>query len=82
LSFFRRSRPPGAGSERAFEKAARARKEFGLTSVPLLQGWSGRVTGGVAMAFGRGALSAGGEYGGIGSDFHIWIWRMRGTVAF
>jgi subtilase family protein/Big-like domain-containing protein/autotransporter-like protein/IPT/TIG domain-containing protein len=54
----------------------------GLTTVPLLQGWSGRVTGGVAMAFGRGALSAGGEYGGIGSDFHIWTWRMRGTVAF
>ena len=54
----------------------------GLTTVPLLQGWSGRVTGGVAMAFGRGALSAGGEYGGIGSDFHIWTWRVRGTVAF
>ena len=54
----------------------------GLTTVPLLQGWSGRATGGVAMTFGRGALSAGGEYGGIGSDFHIWTWRARGTVAF
>ena len=54
----------------------------GLTTVPLLQGWSGRATGGVAMTFGRGALSAGGEYGGIGNDFHIWTWRMRGTVAF
>ena len=54
----------------------------GLTTVPLLQEWSGRVTGGVAMAFGRGALSAGGEYGGVGNDFHIWTWRMRGTVAF
>jgi hypothetical protein len=56
---------------------------IGLTTVPLLQGWSGRVTGGVAMAFGPGALvSAGGEYGGIGSDFHIWTWRVRGRVAF
>jgi hypothetical protein len=54
----------------------------GLTTVPLLQGWSGRVTGGVAMTFGRGALSAGGEYGGIGSDNHIWTWRVRGSVAF
>src|SRR6516164_2912912 len=54
----------------------------GLTTVPLLQGWSGRATGGVAMTFGHGALSAGGEYGGIGSDFHIWTWRARGTVAF
>jgi hypothetical protein len=54
----------------------------GLTTVPLLQGWSGRVTGGVATTFGRGALSAGGEYSGIGSDFHIWTWRARGTVAF
>ena len=54
----------------------------GLTTVPLLQGWSGRATGGVAMTFGRGALSAGGEYAGIGSDFHIWTGRVRGTVAF
>jgi len=54
----------------------------GLTTVPLLQGWSGRVTGGVAMTFGRGTVSAGGEYGGIGSDFHIWTWRVRGSVPF
>jgi hypothetical protein len=54
----------------------------GLTTVPLLQGWSGRATGGVAMTFGRGALSAGGEYGGIGSSYHIWTWRVRGSVAF
>ena len=54
----------------------------GLTTVPLLQGWSGRVTGGAAMTFGRGVLSAGGEYGGFGSDFHIWTWRVRGTVGY
>jgi hypothetical protein len=55
----------------------------GLTTVPLLQGWSARATGGVTMSFGPGALlSAGGEYGGIGGGFQIWTWRVRGSVAF
>jgi hypothetical protein len=55
----------------------------GLTTTPLLQGWSGRATWGVAMTFGRGAmLSAGGEYGGIGGDYQIWTWRVRGSVPF
>jgi hypothetical protein len=55
----------------------------GLTTVPLLQGWSARATAGVGMTFGRGALlSFGGEYGGIGSDTHIWTWRVRGSVPF
>jgi hypothetical protein len=53
-----------------------------LTTVPLLQGWSARVIAGVAMTFARGTLSAGGEYGGIGSDNHIWTWRVRGSMAF
>jgi hypothetical protein len=54
-----------------------------LTTVPLLQGWSARATGGVAMGFGGGTqLSAGGEYGGIGSNTHIWTWRVRGSVPF
>jgi hypothetical protein len=55
----------------------------GLTTVPLLQGWSGRMTGGVTMTFDRGALlSVGGEYGGMGSDIQIWVWRVRGSVPF
>jgi hypothetical protein len=55
----------------------------GVTTVPLLQGWSARVTGGVAMTFGPGAtLSAGGEYGGIGGGFQLWTWQARGSVAF
>ena len=38
---------------------------------------------GYNMTFGRVALiSAGGEYGGIGGDFQIWTWRVRGSVAF
>ena len=55
----------------------------GLTTVPLLQGWSTRATGGVAATFGSGAqLAAGGEYGGIGGNTHIWTWRVRGSVPF
>jgi len=51
--------------------------------VPLLQGWSARATAGVAMTFARSAqLSAGGEYGGIGGNFQIWTWQVRGSVAF
>jgi hypothetical protein len=55
----------------------------GITTVPLLEGWSARATGGVAATFGNGAmLSAGGEYGGIGSSDHIWTLRVRGMVPF
>ena len=55
----------------------------GLTTVPLLQGWSARATAGLAMTFAQSALvSLGGEYGGIGSDTHIWTWRVRGSVPF
>ncbi len=55
----------------------------GLNTVPLLEGWSARVTGGVAATFGGGAqIAAGGEYGGIGSNTHIWTWRVRGRLPF
>jgi hypothetical protein len=55
----------------------------GLSAVPLLQGWSGRATAGMALTFGRGGqLNFGGEYAGIGSDVHIWTWRIRGSVPF
>lgn len=55
----------------------------GLTTVPLLQGWSARVTGGIAATFAGGArLSAGGEYAGIGDSTHIWTWQARGSVPF
>jgi hypothetical protein len=49
----------------------------GLTTVPLLQGLSAHVTGGVAASFAGGAtLGAGGEFGGIGSATHIWTWTV------
>jgi len=55
----------------------------GLTTVPLLAGWSGRATAGVAATFGGGAqVAAGGEYGGIGGNTRIWTWRVRGRVPF
>jgi hypothetical protein len=55
----------------------------GLTTVPLLQGFSARMTGGIAATFPGGAsLGAGGEFGGIGSDNHIWTWTARGQIPF
>jgi outer membrane autotransporter protein len=54
-----------------------------LATAPLLQGWSARATGGLALTFAGGAqLSGGGEYAGIGGNTHIWTWRMRGNVPF
>jgi hypothetical protein len=56
---------------------------IGLTTVPLLQGWSAHAIGGLAAKFGGGAqLGAGGEFGGIGGSTHIWTWRARGSVPF
>jgi hypothetical protein len=55
----------------------------GLTTVPLLQGFSARATGGVVASFAGGAtLGAGGEFGGIGSATHIWTWTARGRIPF
>ena len=55
----------------------------GLTTVPLLQGFSARATGGLAASFAGGAtLGAGGEFGGIGSATHIWTWTARGRIPF
>jgi hypothetical protein len=55
----------------------------GLTTVPLLQGFAARVTGGVNAKFANGAsLGAGGEFGGIGLSTHIWTWTARGSIPF
>jgi hypothetical protein len=55
----------------------------GLTTVPLLQGFSARATGGVTATLPGGAsLAAGGEFGGIGSANHIWTWTARGRLPF
>ena len=55
----------------------------GVTTVPLLEGWSGRATAGLDLTFAHGALlGVGGEYGGIGGNFQIWTWRVRGSVPF
>jgi hypothetical protein len=55
----------------------------GLTTVPLLQGWSARITGGIGASLPNGAgLGLGGEFGGIGSANHIWTWTARGRLPF
>lgn len=55
----------------------------GLTSTPLMQGWSARVTTGIGMRFDRGAqVSIGGELGGIGGNTTTWTVRARGSVPF
>ncbi|MDB5655223.1 MAG: outer rane autotransporter barrel domain protein, partial [Tardiphaga sp.] len=54
-----------------------------LTSVPFIDGWSARATGGLAARFDNGAAVAiGAELGGIGSNAKIWSFRGRGSVPF
>ncbi|ABE40229.1 Outer membrane autotransporter barrel [Rhodopseudomonas palustris BisB5] len=54
-----------------------------LASVPLMDGWSARVTGGIAARFGNGAaVAVGGELGGLGGTVQIWTLRGRASVPF
>ncbi|MCG6204084.1 putative Ig domain-containing protein [Rhodopseudomonas sp. HC1] len=54
-----------------------------LASVPLMDGWSARLTGGVAARFGNGAaVAVGGELGGLGGTVQIWTLRGRASVPF
>jgi hypothetical protein len=54
-----------------------------LASTPILQGWSARATTGLGARFSNGAaVVVGGEFGGIGSDTHIWTARARASVPF
>jgi len=47
------------------------------------EGWSGRVTGGLSMpVWGRGSLTFGGEYGGLGANYKTWTGNARLTVPF
>ncbi|HWV54781.1 autotransporter domain-containing protein [Pseudorhodoplanes sp.] len=49
----------------------------------LIDGWSGRVTGGVSMTKqGNGTLSFGGEYGGIGAGYGVWTANARLAMPF
>jgi hypothetical protein len=65
------------------DDAQTAAQTTALTTVPLLQGWSARATGGVTATFPGGAsLGAGGEFGGVGSVNHIWTWTARGHIPF
>jgi hypothetical protein len=58
-------------------------------SVPLLlptqfvQGWSGRLTGGLDFGVAGGAkVSVGGELGGLGNNFTTWSARGRASIPF
>ncbi|RAI38862.1 hypothetical protein CH341_27050 [Rhodoplanes roseus] len=54
-----------------------------LASVPLLDGWSARATGGLAARFAGGAaVSVGAELGGLGGETQIWSFRGRAAVPF
>jgi hypothetical protein len=55
----------------------------GVAFVGISDGWSARVTGGVSMAMkSGGALSLGGEYGGLGSNYGIWTANARVNWPF
>lgn len=50
----------------------------GQPLVGIADGWSGRVTGGVAVAKrGGGTLSLGGEYSGLGANYKMWTANAR-----
>ncbi len=54
-----------------------------LASTPLLEGWSARATAGLTAKFAGGSsVAVGGEFGGIGSNFQIWTYRVRARVPF
>ena len=54
-----------------------------LASVPLLDGWSARVTAGLVGRLGNQAIVAlGAELGGIGSNVQVWTFRGRASLPF
>lgn len=54
-----------------------------LASVPLLDGWSARATGGLAARLdNETTVALGAELGGIGSNVQIWTFRGRASIPF
>lgn len=54
-----------------------------LAPIPLIQGWSARVTSGIGITMKSGAqISVGGELGGLGSAYTLWTVRSRASVPF
>jgi hypothetical protein len=54
-----------------------------LLPTQFVQGWSARITSGVAIALASGPkLSVGGEVGGLGNSFTVWSVRGRAAVPF
>ncbi|MGJ4928685.1 putative Ig domain-containing protein [Bradyrhizobium sp. HKCCYLS2038] len=54
-----------------------------LASTPLLQGWSARATGGLGIQTQSGVgVGLGAEYGGLGSNTHVWTFSAKARVPF
>jgi hypothetical protein len=54
-----------------------------LASMPLLDGWSARLTAGVGARFAGGVgVGIGAEYGGLGSNTRIWTVTAKARVPF
>jgi len=54
-----------------------------LLPTQFVQGWSARLTSGIAVALAGGPkLSVGGEVGGLGNHFTVWSLRGRAAVPF
>ena len=54
-----------------------------IPSSLILDGWSARAVGGLTAKFGNGAqIAVGGERSGIGGNFALWTYRVRGSVPF
>lgn len=54
----------------------------GQPLVGIADGWSGRLTGGVAVAKRSSTLSLGGEYSGLGANYKIWTANARALWSF
>lgn len=54
-----------------------------LASVPLIDGWSARIVGGLGARLDGGAMfTVGGELGGIGANTQVWTVMGRARVPF
>ena len=65
------------------DNATAAVAASGIPAKIVLQGWSGRATGGIAANFGDGGqIAIGAERAGIGGNFGLWTYRARASVPF
>jgi hypothetical protein len=69
---------PYVGAYGDFRFSTDSALPVGVPFVGLKDGWSGRVTSGLAFTFRNSAtVSLGGELGGIGAGYEIWSANAR-----